>query len=186
MAKRNTFTTLGRGVFTCMTCARRTRNTGAQSLGSELCPQCWDLSGIENEISDGNATLAERKDEIESLFVACEAKGGTPRPNFPTLDTSKTVSEMASDNRRAHDPESFARLDELKKQNAIKLATEREMAMRTEEYHNAIRIAINSLEQALEHPVSTHVGHNLAAHAHDISVAAAKVESAEAMVEFTK
>jgi hypothetical protein len=41
------------GFFTCISCGKRTRHTGEQALGSELCPICWDDAGIENEHSDG-------------------------------------------------------------------------------------------------------------------------------------
>jgi hypothetical protein len=66
----------GSSTFTCDVCKRLTRETGVQSLGSKLCPQCWDLAGIENEISDGNATLADRRDEVDQLLKHIESKGG--------------------------------------------------------------------------------------------------------------
>ena len=75
----------GGSAFTCDTCGRRTRYTGAQSLGSKLCPQCYELAGIENEISDGYCTLAERRATIDRLLTEIEAKGGAPRENFAAL-----------------------------------------------------------------------------------------------------
>lgn len=71
-----TFTKQFGSTFPCDACTRLTRYTGAQSGGSKLCPQCWDLAGIENEISDGYATLDERRDEIDALLAEVAAKGG--------------------------------------------------------------------------------------------------------------
>jgi hypothetical protein len=86
---RNTFRRAPGGkaatVYSCDCCGRRTRNTGAQSIGSQLCPQCFDLAGIENEISDGHATLAEHRAQIDGLLAEIEAKGGTPREHFAAL-----------------------------------------------------------------------------------------------------
>jgi hypothetical protein len=42
----------GKGVFTCCNCGRQTRHVD-QSVDSEACPQCWDLSGCQNEQWDG-------------------------------------------------------------------------------------------------------------------------------------
>lgn len=42
----------GSGVYTCRCCARLTRGTGAQALGSDLCPQCYELAGYENCVQD--------------------------------------------------------------------------------------------------------------------------------------
>lgn len=83
--RRNTFTKMGGSTFNCATCTRRTRHTGAQSLGCDLCPQCFELAGIENELSDGNATIDERRTMIEALITDIEAKGGTPREEFAGL-----------------------------------------------------------------------------------------------------
>jgi hypothetical protein len=77
---KNTFRrTPGRSAqtFTCICCGHRTRNTGVQSLGSELCPPCYELAGIENEISDGFATIEELRSEIDKLLTAVELQGGS-------------------------------------------------------------------------------------------------------------
>ncbi|MHB1260352.1 MAG: hypothetical protein ACYC2H_01415 [Thermoplasmatota archaeon] len=66
----------GHSTYACGVCSRLTRATGAQSLGSDLCPQCWDLAGIENEISDGHTTLEARSAEITDLVDDIRAKGG--------------------------------------------------------------------------------------------------------------
>lgn len=66
----------GSSVFACDVCGRKTRDTGAQSLGQKICPQCYELAGIENEISDGHCTHADRIAEIEALVAEVGAKGG--------------------------------------------------------------------------------------------------------------
>jgi hypothetical protein len=80
MAQRNTFfKTHGKAgsTYKCDVCGRGTRNTGVQSVGSGLCPQCYDLAGIENEISDGYATRPEKGSEILRLTSEIAAKGGS-------------------------------------------------------------------------------------------------------------
>jgi len=49
----------------CRVCTRRTRETG----NGDICEQCFDLAGIENEISDGLATPSERADEVRQLIT---------------------------------------------------------------------------------------------------------------------
>lgn len=85
MALRNTFTKIAGSTYRCDTCERMTRNTGVQGLGCRLCPHCFDLAGIENEISDGYSTAAEKLDEVTRLLDAVRAKGGKPDENFAEL-----------------------------------------------------------------------------------------------------
>ena len=66
----------GSAVFKCNVCGRGTRDTGAQSAGNKICPQCYELAGIENEISDGWATLAERRAAIDTFLAHIVSKGG--------------------------------------------------------------------------------------------------------------
>ncbi len=66
----------GSSTFPCNVCGRRTRDTGVQSAGNKICPQCYDLAGLENEVSDGYKTIAEARDEALPLIAAIEAKGG--------------------------------------------------------------------------------------------------------------
>lgn len=66
----------GSSVFPCSVCGRKTRDTGVQSAGNKICPQCFDLAGIENEISDGYCTQAERQAEIDAYLADIAAKGG--------------------------------------------------------------------------------------------------------------
>ena len=66
----------GSSTFPCNVCCRLTRDTGVQSAGNKICPQCFELAGIENEISDGYTTLEEKKTAIESYVAEIAAKGG--------------------------------------------------------------------------------------------------------------
>jgi len=74
--RRNTFRQ-GSATFRCRCCKRLTRETGVQSLGSQLCPQCFDLSGIENDISDGHSTAIDNAAQIKGLTSEIAAKGGS-------------------------------------------------------------------------------------------------------------
>lgn len=67
----------GSGCYECDVCGRKTRNVGNQSFSSKLCSECFDLAGIENEISDGHATAQELKDRILALTSDIAAKGGS-------------------------------------------------------------------------------------------------------------
>lgn len=60
-----------------------------QSLGNKICPQCFELAGIENEISDGHATLAERRPWIDALVAEVKAKGGNVSEWLETFKESK-------------------------------------------------------------------------------------------------
>lgn len=66
----------GSSTFRCNVCERLTRETGVQGLGMKICPQCFELAGIENEISDGHSTLEERKADIEAYVADIYLKGG--------------------------------------------------------------------------------------------------------------
>jgi len=72
----NTFTQ-GGATYVCSQCRRRTRYTGAQSLGSTLCAQCWDLAGLENEVSDGFYSSNEARRRAEVLIAEVELRGGS-------------------------------------------------------------------------------------------------------------
>jgi len=64
------------GTFKCEICGRGTRHTGVQSLGSDLCPQCFELAGIENGVSDyGDEALADYGDRVPALVAELTAKG---------------------------------------------------------------------------------------------------------------
>jgi hypothetical protein len=78
--KRNTFTKLGGATYTCDCCGRLTRHTGAQGLGSKLCPPCYELAGIENTIADSDdpaATIADYRATINDHFDVIVKRGGS-------------------------------------------------------------------------------------------------------------
>lgn len=66
----------GSATFQCGVCGRLTRATGVQSVGNKICPQCYELAGIENDISDGNGTLETYRAMINSYIAEIVAKGG--------------------------------------------------------------------------------------------------------------
>ena len=74
---RNSRFQRGSGVYVCRVCERRTRATGVQALGSELCPQCWDLAGWDNSVNDGNSTLDEVMAERDRLLREAIKGGGS-------------------------------------------------------------------------------------------------------------
>lgn len=51
--KRTTTFTHGTGCYTCESCKRKTRDDGnGDSVGLRLCTQCYEVGGLENQISD--------------------------------------------------------------------------------------------------------------------------------------
>lgn len=74
--KRSTTFTRGSGCYACRVCKRKTRDDGhGDSAGVRLCTQCYELAGIENEISDGwrDPNHATR---IADIIAELVAKGG--------------------------------------------------------------------------------------------------------------
>ena len=65
----------GSSTYLCNVCGRRTRDTGDNG-SCDLCPECYTLAGIENEISDGWATAEARAQEIRDIVTAITGKGG--------------------------------------------------------------------------------------------------------------
>lgn len=55
VAKRTNGFKRGTGVFKCEDCGHNTRETGAQGMGVKLCPDCWELAGYINTLSDYGA-----------------------------------------------------------------------------------------------------------------------------------
>lgn len=67
----------GRGVFKCTCCGRPTRQTDAQALGAESCPECWDLGGMDNAVNDEGREPTERElAQGKALLEQITAKGG--------------------------------------------------------------------------------------------------------------
>ena len=67
----------GTGCYTCQSCKRQTRATGGndnEHVG--LCAECYEVAGIENQISDGDGT-PELLAEIARLKAIIAEKGGT-------------------------------------------------------------------------------------------------------------
>ena len=69
--------TLTRGTFKCKICTRTTNNHGNQDgAGVQLCRECYELAGIENEVNDyGDDSLAQNANEIADLFASALRKG---------------------------------------------------------------------------------------------------------------
>lgn len=65
----------GSSTYKCNVCGRGTRDVGDNG-SCRLCPQCYELAGEENGISDGHYTLAERKAVIQEFVNEIKAKGG--------------------------------------------------------------------------------------------------------------
>lgn len=73
--RSNSHFSRGSAVFTCDCCGRRTRHTGVQSVGSETCPQCYDLAGYQNSVWDGDP-IADIAPERDRLLAAAVKAGG--------------------------------------------------------------------------------------------------------------
>lgn len=76
---RNSRFQRGSGVFSCGVCKRSTRATGRgdnEHVG--LCVECYEIGGIENQISDypNDPNIEAWRKEIADLKAACIAKGG--------------------------------------------------------------------------------------------------------------
>ncbi len=65
-------------------------------------------------------------------------------------------------------------------------AMQAEKEMRIREYEILINHAIERLQDAKNRTPSTHLGHNLGNDAHNLSVAAAKIEAATSALNFLK
>lgn len=87
----------GSGCFNCGSCGRKTRNTG-DNAGCGLCPECYEIGGLENTVSDNGADSKEGKwavEEIKRLKAIVRQKGGKggyagdePKPE-PKMETAK-------------------------------------------------------------------------------------------------
>lgn len=65
--KNNSTFKRGSGVYECLMCRKKTRDTGGDNTDLRLCANCYEIAGIENAIEDGHSTpelvaeLAQRK-----------------------------------------------------------------------------------------------------------------------------
>lgn len=71
----------GSGVFNCAVCKRATRDTGNAAVGSELCSECYDLAGMDNECNDNGRAPTERDVKVRDQLLASIAskKGDVQR-----------------------------------------------------------------------------------------------------------
>lgn len=53
--------------FVCEDCGKVTRYTGIQSVGSRLCPYCYEKAGYENAYNDGHINKEEFEKAVEHL-----------------------------------------------------------------------------------------------------------------------
>jgi hypothetical protein len=77
----------GRGVFTCGCCGRATRDTGVQAIGSETCPQCYELAGYENMFYDDGKEQFNEKAGALDFFNEAIAKGGSREKLLKSFDS---------------------------------------------------------------------------------------------------
>lgn len=66
----------GQGVFPCDCCGRQTRGT-IDTIGIDMCAQCYDLAGDDNmHNDDGTTPDAEQMAHYNALLAEIVAKGG--------------------------------------------------------------------------------------------------------------
>lgn len=65
----------GTGVYACAACTRKTRQTGGDNDSLKLCVECYEMAGLENEMSD-NGETPETLAKFVALKARCIAKGG--------------------------------------------------------------------------------------------------------------
>lgn len=69
----------GSAVYVCRSCGRKTRQTGrGDNENTNTCAECFDLGGIENEISDCGST-PELEAEAAALRAQIVKLGGVIR-----------------------------------------------------------------------------------------------------------
>jgi len=81
------------GVFTCLSCGRRTRHTQDQS-NDEICEDCYELAGLENGVADGRPPsdyLAEARERYQR--IVCRAVITTSGPRSVTPSKRRLVPE---------------------------------------------------------------------------------------------
>jgi hypothetical protein len=85
--KRNSLFQRGSGVFKCDGCGRMTRHTGVQSTGSQSCPQCYELAGLQNSLWDGEPikSLAEERDRLLDAAVKAGGSAEQIKADFSDL-----------------------------------------------------------------------------------------------------
>lgn len=67
----------GSGVYTCRVCGHRTRATGrGDNENVELCADCFDLAGLENQVSDGEPLSAAQQVEVNHVAPIINRRAG--------------------------------------------------------------------------------------------------------------
>jgi hypothetical protein len=93
----------GSGVYPCKSCGKMTRATGFSEENVDLCAYCYEESGLENALQDGDITEAEFDKQIDQLRTlhhrdeqgkplpepVKEKRPRKPRPKLPTLEPQK-------------------------------------------------------------------------------------------------
>lgn len=96
----------GSGVYKCRCCGINTRVTQDRSAASvELCYECYELAGMENEVHDGREMDAEFVAEVRRMQAIIAKKGGDlthtfchELPALPEGVTQQMVDEGAGPN----------------------------------------------------------------------------------------
>lgn len=107
----------GQSTFTCRCCKRLTRDTGGEG-GVELCAQCYELAGLENELSDYGVS----KDLVQSAVVYFEQlmekgiKADTLEAQFKDLWTAAYAAKAPAETAPA--AEAPAKVDRLARRRA--------------------------------------------------------------------
>jgi len=57
----------GSGVYTCNCCKKQTRDVNGDAVHCNLCAECYEVAGCENEVSDGHDGAQERLEEASEL-----------------------------------------------------------------------------------------------------------------------
>lgn len=89
MAK-STFTKFnGRSTFACTLCGRTTRDV--DQGGTDLCPECYELCGLDNEINDdGRKPTGREQAHAAKLLASISKKGGAAK-----LEAQFALREMS-------------------------------------------------------------------------------------------
>jgi hypothetical protein len=64
----------GKSTYNCGCCKRLTRNTGDEG-GVDLCAECYELAGTENEISDNGGLVYTKKESVKHWLDSLTKKG---------------------------------------------------------------------------------------------------------------
>jgi hypothetical protein len=91
--------TKGSGCFACSSCGKQTRNTGDNG-GCGVCPLCYEIGGMENELSDngwgkhGDLEGCKTVAEAEAKFEAIRIKAETAKADKVNVTTASAESAL--------------------------------------------------------------------------------------------